>query len=188
MKMRSTSILAATLTLGLSFASMSAGAEESQAKSWNLLGEQATRLSGTVVDIRCELGSDSAEACGAGKRQIGIKTADRLVLVAKNFQTSFNGATVDLAPYCGKEVETDGLLAGHSDVEIYQVQLIREAGASEWQKATSWTKAWAAANPEQKGKKGPWFRHDPRVHERINKEGYLGLGLDVDAAFIESEQ
>ena len=35
-----------------------------------------------------------------------------LVLVSKNGQPAFNGAVTDLLPYCGKEVEVDGLLTG----------------------------------------------------------------------------
>ena len=39
-------------------------------------------------------------------------------------------------------------------------------------------------NPDAKGK-GPWFRRDPRVNEIIAREGYLGLGLEVDQTYIE---
>ena len=64
------------------------------------------------------------------------------------------------------------------------MQKIRSQGTEEWTRANRWTKDWAAANPEAKGK-GPWFRRDPRVAAEIEREGWLGLGLEVDAAFLE---
>ena len=64
------------------------------------------------------------------------------------------------------------------------VQLIRPEGSADWVKATQWTKEWAKRNPEAKGK-GPWFRRDPRIKAMIEADGYLGLGLETDKAFIE---
>jgi len=46
------------------------------------------------------------------------------------------------------------------------------------------TKIWAKENPEAKGK-GAWFRRDPRIRAMIADEGYLGLGLEIDEAFIK---
>ena len=85
------------------------------------------------------------------------------------------------------DVEVDGLMIEDPDLgatNVYLVQTIRTVGESEWVKANTWTKKWAEAHPEAKGK-GPWFRRDPRVTAKIEENGYLGLGLDVDAAFIE---
>ncbi|MFV2035654.1 MAG: hypothetical protein ACC631_11225, partial [Halocynthiibacter sp.] len=60
---------------------------------------------------------------------------------------------------------------------------VRGAGEPDWTKADRWTRDCAAANPEVAGS-GPWFRRDPRVQAEIARDGYLGLGLDVDEAFI----
>lgn len=164
--------------------------EGSQAKEWNLSNEETATFSGKVVDILCELTGDCPADCGAGVRQLGIlRSADNaLVPVLKNGQTSFNGAGVDLLPYCGKMVDVDGLLIGYEDqtpVKLYMVQLIREQGAAEWEKANLWTKQWAKDHPEAAAKKGPWFRKDPDVLEQIERDGYLGLGHEADKAFIE---
>ena len=90
----------------------------SRANSWNLLGEEMARFEGKVVDALCALTGDCPADCGAGKRQMGIlRSADgHFLLVNKNGQPIFTGATVDLAPYCGKTVEVDGLLVGDREV------------------------------------------------------------------------
>ena len=98
----------------------------------------------------------------------------------------FSGAASELLPYCGQQVEVDGLLLSDPDIganNIYQVQKIRAVGATDWVKANKWTKDWQAANPDITGKE-PWFRRDPRVNARIAATGYLGLGLDTDKTFI----
>lgn len=164
--------------------------EGSNAKSWNLLGEENATFSARVVDTLCELTGDCPANCGDGRRQLGLlRDADgALVMPMKNSQAAFNGSTEDLLPYCGKAVEVDGVLVGDEEqtaVKFYMVQFIREAGAAEWQKANRWTKDWARKNPEAAKKKGPWFRKDPRVKAQIAESGYLGLGLEIDQEFIE---
>ena len=69
-------------------------------------------------------------------------------------------------------------------MNVYLVQRIRlrEDGA-EWVAANQWTEDWAENHPDAAGE-GPWFRRDPRVLSRIEEEGYLGLGQEVDEAFI----
>lgn len=181
--MRSCLMLATAVAL----VAQPAPAEEltSQANSWNLSEEQASAFAAKVVDVRCELGGDCPEACGDGARQLGLLTTDgTLHLVAKNGQPQFNGATVDLQPYCGQDVEVDGLLTGHGGVQLYQIQFIRTAGESDWSKANNWLDAWKADNPDVAEGEGPWFRRDPRVLSRIEAKGYLGLGLEEDERFI----
>lgn len=48
----------------------------------------------------------------------------------------------------------------------------------------TFTKDWAAKNPDSTGEE-PWFRRDPRITASIAQNGYLSLGLEADAAFIE---
>lgn len=49
----------------------------SEAKSWNLLGEEKARFTAKVVDLLCELGGDCADNCGEGRRQLGLLPGGR---------------------------------------------------------------------------------------------------------------
>jgi hypothetical protein len=170
-----------------------AGAQDftvgSEAESWNLYAEQPARFEAKVVDILCEMTGDCPADCGAGKRQLGLlRTADSVLIYPnKNGQPVFSGAASELRPYCGQQVEVDGLMLSDPEIganNIYQLQKIRAVGATDWVKANQWTKDWQAANPSNTGK-DPWFRRDPRVNARIAATGYLGLGTETDAAFIQ---
>lgn len=156
----------------------------SKAKNWNLVEEKKAIFSGKVVDIRCEVTGNCADECGAGAYQLGILTTDgKLIPPMKNGQTSFNGTIDDLLPFCGKNVEVDGLLVGAGiPQQLYQIQLIKVEGG-EWAKANLHTKTWKKKYPDAGGK-GPWFRRDPRVKAQLDKDGWLGLGADVDKKFI----
>ena len=187
-------VLAAVLTLiaatGTAWAQDGEGpySKGSQAKNWNLLGQEKALFEARVVDILCELTGDCPDNCGGGRRQLGLLRADdgKLLLANKNIQPAFTGANLDLLPYCNEVVEVDGLLVGLEDytpAKMYQVQLIRKKGEAEWSKTARWTKEWAKANPELAKVKGPWFRKDPRIKALIERDGYLGLGLEKDEAF-----
>ncbi len=186
---KTTAVAAAFIALaqGAFAQDFSAGSE---AATWNLYAEQPARFEARVVDILCEITGDCPADCGAGKRQLGLlRSADgALVYPNKNNQPVFSGAANELQPYCGQEVEVDGLMISDPDIagatNIYQLQKIRALGAPDWVKANRWTKDWQAANPTSTGKE-PWFRRDPRVNADLAQTGYLGLGLDVDAAFIK---
>jgi len=167
--------------------------EGSQAKPWNLFGESQAKFMATVTDAVCALTGDCPEDCGAGLRQmVVIRDADGVMMLAnKNIQPAFSGAAVDLAQYCGEMVEVDGLMVGDAAItpglgagKLFQVQLLRRLDSEEWAKTNRFTKDWAEKNPDAAGK-GPWFRRDPRILGLIEKEGYLGLGPDEDAKYIE---
>ena len=163
--------------------------EGSKAKAWNLEGEQKALFKAKVVDPLCVLHGDCTDDCGGGKRQLVLlRKADGVLLFAlKNSQSAFSGAVTELLPFCNKAVEVDGLVINNPELgvkNIYMVQKIRLEGDADWIKANRWTKEWAKANPEAKGK-GPWFRRDPRVKAEIAREGYLGLGLEADEVFIK---
>lgn len=164
--------------------------KESKAKSWNLTGQVKARFDAKVVDILCEVsgGTACAANCGAGALQLGVvrKSDGRLFPVSKNGQPIFSGAVADLLPYCNKDVEVDGLLAGEGDIKTYQIQLIREQGQKKWNKARGFTKAWRKQFPDA-GKKGPWFRNDPRIQKQLEADGWLGLGKDADVAYAKDE-
>lgn len=160
--------------------------EGSEAKTWNLYAEVPALFEAKVVDILCEITGDCPENCGGGKRQLGLLRAADGVLVFpnKNSQPAFTGAAEELLPFCGNDVEVDGLMLDDPDLgamNIYLVQLIRNVGDKEWTKANTWTKRWAEKNPDVAGQKGPWFRRDPRVTALIAESGYFGLGLERDA-------
>lgn len=162
--------------------------EGSEARSWNLYAEVPAKFEATVVDLVCTFTGDCPEDCGAGKRQLGLlRTADDvLVLAMKNNQPAFTGAAVDLAPYCNQTITVDGMMIDDPELgaqNVYLLQSIVPPGESEKIKASKWTKTWAAEHPEAKGK-GPWFRRDPRIGAVIAEEGYLGLGLELDKAWI----
>lgn len=166
----------------------------SEAKEWGLFGERKARFEAHVVDLQCAVTGDCPEDCGAGLRpMVLIRAADgAMVLALKNGQPVFSGATFDLAPWCAQTVEIDGVLVGDPEItpaagnaQLYMVQRIRAAGEGEWQKADAFTGAWAERFPDAAGGEGAWYRRDPRIAERIEAEGYLGLGPETDAAFIE---
>lgn len=162
----------------------------SEAASWGLLGEKPARFEAEVVDILCQLAGDCPADCGGGARQLGLLRAvdGVLVLPMKNGQPVFSGAVADLAPFCGQTVEVDGLFVGEPEATpapFFMVQRIRPEGETAFQPADRFTAAWAEANPEAAATGGDWFRVDPAVRERIDAEGYLGLGLEIDRVFIE---
>lgn len=164
--------------------------EGSEARGWGVAGEEPALFTGKVVDILCELTGDCPEDCGDGARQMGIlRDADGvLVLAAKNSQPAFTGAARELAPFCGQTVEVDGNLVGDTDLnpaKFYQIQTIRPLDSDEVTKANRWTRVWNEQNPDLKEVKGPWFRKDPAVNALIAENGYLGLGLETDEAFIK---
>lgn len=181
-------LLAAPAFTSATTASAQDFSANSKAKSWNLYAEKPARFQARVVDLLCELTGDCPADCGAGSRQMGlIRSADNvLVLAMKNGQAAFSGAAVDLAPYCNQLVEVDGLMIDDPDLNarnLYMVQQVR-VGDGDWARANQFTKVWAKNNPDAKGK-GAWFRRDPRITSVIATIGYLGLGLETDAAFIK---
>jgi hypothetical protein len=161
----------------------------STAKSWDLYAEQKATFKAKVVDPLCTLAGDCPANCGDGRRQLALlRMSDNvMVLPLKNNQAAFTGGANELQPFCAQDVEVDGLLLEDPDLfakNLYMIQKIRLIGDTKWTKANRKTKDWAKANPGAKGK-GPWFRRDPRVKAAIAENGYLGLGLKTDEAFIK---
>lgn len=152
----------------------------SEARSWNLAWEQPARFEATVVDMLCEVAGECANECAAG-RQLGLLRAADGVLTYpnKNNQAIFTGAAVDLAPFCGMQVEVDGLLIEDEYIgatNIYQVQMIRVIGDEAWTTADGWTGAWAEDYPDAAARDGRWYRNDPRITALLEASGYLGTG------------
>ncbi|WP_424946055.1 hypothetical protein [Candidatus Spongiihabitans sp.] len=153
------------------------------AKSWGISNEVKAKFTGTVVDIACQLTGDCPDNCGAGSKQLGLQTNDQgLILVAKNL-TLYTGAAEELYGFCGQEIEVDGLFTENRNVRFFQVQNMRTVGGK-WAKATRFHNAWAEKNGTKPRKAKRWYRKDARIKTIIERDGYLGLGLDKDAEYF----
>lgn len=168
-----------------------AQAQESRVDGWdNLKGREPVVFKAEVVDVLCHLTDECTEKCGSGRRQLGLVREDdgRLILAVKNQEAGFQGASHDLYAYCGMTVTVDGLMVGDpelTDTKVFQVHFIQREGRDAWAPSKRWTRIWRREFPEAAGKKGAWFRNDPRVQAAIEANGYLGLGAEADAKFIE---
>ncbi len=147
------------------------------AESWGLEGEKEAVIEGKVVDVLCELTKDCPQQCGAGKRQLGLKTAkNELVIVGKD-TVAFGGATLDLLPFCGKDVVADGLFTGRFATKMYVIQSVKAKGAKDFTEANAFIGHWAKANKVKPDgdEADEWFRHDATVKKTLAKGGKLGV-------------
>jgi hypothetical protein len=167
---------------------VSAGAARA-AESWGLAGEQTARFEATVVDLLCELTGDCPADCGAGQRQLGLLKDDgTLVLPLKN-QVIFAGGAAELIGYCARRVVADGLMVTNRGHSFFALQFVKGAPDGKWRRANRFLPKWAAENGV--GPKSPtarrWFENDPRVKDLIARDGKLGLGLEADQKYLESQ-
>lgn len=143
------------------------------ANEWGIEFEKKSRVQAKVVDLLCEVTGDCVEACGAGKRQLGLLFDDGpLVPVVKN-RDPFAGATVDLIEYCGKRITADGLMIDDPQMPMFAIQFKRETPTSKWKGATQWGKDWSKANGNKKSNQ--WFKSDPAVLKHIREHGVFGI-------------
>ncbi len=141
------------------------------ANGWGIEFEKITVIEGKVVDLACALTGDCPNACGAGKRQMGLLTSDGKLRAIVKGPVDFANAVVDLSPYCGKTVQADGLLIENPAMQMFMVQQLREDGAQPWAKPTKFQSLWESAN----GKAGEWFRADPLVKRTLAEDGVFGV-------------
>lgn len=161
--------------LSTPFLMIAAASAADAADGWGIDKEKIVQLEVTVVDIACSLGKDCPPACGAGKRQLGMMTADGKLYPAVKGGTLFAGAVADLLPYCGRKVHVDGLLIENTAMQLFFVQNLRERADDKWQPAEAFEKQWTAVH----GKSDEWFRADPLVKSTIGEDGVLGIkGLE----------
>jgi hypothetical protein len=165
LRMRAAGIGVAALT---AFAPAGAAAAE----PWGIPHEKPVVLKGRVVEALCHLKGVCAPDCGAGKRQLGILDADgRFRLVGKG-QVDFAGAAPDLAGFCGREVEADGLLIENPAITLFFAQGVREAGSTAPFTPTERFKTqWEARN----GAAPEWWRADPESNAILAETGPLGI-------------
>lgn len=159
------------------------------AGSWGLPNEEAARFEAKVVDLLCELTGDCPADCGAGKRQLGLLKDDgKIVLPIKN-SAPFAGTADELIDFCGKRVQADGLLSTNRGYTFFALKFVREFPDGEWRGANRFVPKWAAANgidPKSKAA-AQWFRNDPRVKKLIKENGKLGIGLEAEKKYLESQ-
>ncbi len=141
------------------------------ADAWNLDKEKLVQFQAKVVDLACALGKTCPPDCGAGKRQLGLLTADGKLLPAAKGATPFAGAVANLLPYCGKSVMVDGLLIEKPEMTLFFVQYLRERADEPWKPAEAFQAQWTAKH----GEAAEWFRADPLVKETVADDGILGI-------------
>ncbi len=175
----------ALLLIGLALTPSAARAAE----SWGLTGEEKARFEATVVDILCELTGDCPADCGAGGRQLGLLKDDgTLVLPLKN-QVIFAGAAAELIGFCAQRVVADGLMVTNRGHSFFALQFVKSAPDGKWQRANRFLPVWAARNgvDPKSATARRWFENDPRVQDLVARDGKLGLGLEADRKYLESQ-
>lgn len=141
------------------------------AEPWNIPHEKEVVLKGRVVDALCQLKGRCAPDCGGGKRQLGLVLADGTFRLVAKSNIDFAGATSDLAGYCGREIEADGLLIENPAVTLFFVQRLRERPDQDWIAAERFKAGWEAKN----GKTEEWWRADPEANRIIAADGPFGI-------------
>ncbi len=145
------------------------------AQSWGIPHEKPVILRGQVVDLLCALTGDCTPECGAGRRQLGLLTAEGKLYPAVKSNVFFAGATLDLLPYCGREVTVDGLLIENPAMTLLFVQSLRGSGEEKWKPTRAFVEDWTARN----GPAREWWREDPTVKAVIARDGVFGIpGLE----------
>jgi len=170
-------------------AALAAAGAARAADSWGLPGEEEARFEAKVVDMLCELTGDCPAECGAGKRQLGLLMDDGTLILPLKDQVPFAGAAAELADFCGKRVVADGLFATNRGHKVFALHFVREAPEGKWQRANRFLPKWAAANGvDPKSEEAQqWFRNDPQVEKLIAAKGKLGLGIEADKKYLDSQ-
>ncbi len=175
----------AMLLVGMVLATGSARAAE----SWGLPGEETARFEARVVDLLCALTGDCPADCGAGRRQLGLLKDDgTLVLPLKN-QVIFAGVAAELIGFCGQRVIADGLFATNRGHTIFALQFVKAVPDGNWRRANRFLPKWAAENGvgPKSATARRWFENDPRVKDLVARDGKLGLGLEADRTYLDSQ-
>jgi len=154
-----------------------------EVSAWPISNAEERALSGTVVDVLCELNGNCTDSCGDGKRQLALKTEEAgIILVSKNL-TNYTGAADELSPYCDQVVDVNGLFTEHRGVRFFQVQNIKPSGG-QWQRATRYLQTWSERSGKPASQASSWQDNDERVKEIIERDGVLGLGKEADQEYF----
>jgi len=149
-----------------------------EVQRWGISGVEVAELNGEVVDVLCELSGNCAEQCGAGSRQLGMKTDEGIVLIAKDLNI-YTGGAEDLWPFCSQQLVINGQFTETGSMRVFQVQNVREPGGP-WMRTTRFLETWAEKNGQPLSSANRWYRQDPRVKTILERDGRLGLGPDAD--------
>ena len=153
-------------------ATLAAASPALAAEPWGIPDERPLVLKGRVVDALCHLKSRCAPDCGAGRRQLGVVTADGTYRLIAKGNVDFAAAVPDLIAFCGREIEADGLLIENPAVTLFFVQGVRASGSTEpFVPAERFKAEWEARN----GKAEEWWRADPEANRIIAEDGPLGI-------------
>ena len=153
-------------------AALGVGSSALAAEPWGIPHEKPLVLKGRVVDALCHLKGRCAPDCGAGRRQLGVVTADGTYRLIAKGNVDFAGAIPDLIGFCGREIEADGLLIENPAVTLFFVQGIRAAdSAAPFVPAERFKAEWEARN----GKAEEWWRADPEANRILAEDGPLGI-------------
>ena len=159
------------------------------AESWGLPGEETVRFEAKVVDLLCELTGDCPADCGAGTRQLGLLRDDgTLVLPLKN-QVIFAGVAAELIGFCAQRVIADGLMVTNRGHTVFALQFVKAAPDGKWQRANRFLPIWAKRNgvDAKSATAKRWFENDRRVKDLLARDGKLGLGLEADRKYLDSQ-
>lgn len=142
------------------------------AEPWGIPHEKPLVLKGRLVDALCHLTGRCVPDCGAGKRQLGLLTANGTFRLIAKGNVDFAAAIPDLIGFCGKQIEADGLLIENPAITLFFVQGVRADGnTTEFVPAERFKTEWEARN----GKAEEWWRADPDAHRIIAEDGPLGI-------------
>ena len=133
--------------------------------------EKPFETTGIIVDVVCELTGSCPANCGAGKRQLGVKTADGALTPIVKGVTIFANSIDTILPYCGKSLTLDGLLIDNPKMRVYDAQRVKENAGDKWRM----TDDFDALFQKNFGKTDEWFRKEPRVAAEIADTGALGV-------------
>ena len=75
---------------------------------------------------------------------------------------------------------------GHS---FFALQFVKGVPDGKWRRANRFLPKWAAENGvgPKSAKAKRWFENDPRVKDLIARDGKLGLGLEADRTYLDSQ-
>ncbi len=173
------------LSIGIAALLAAAALPVRAADLWGLANEKAVSFRARVVDALCGVAGDCPADCGAGRRQMALLTADGKLRLAVKGAFDFAGPVADLSPYCGREIEVDGLLIEDPRIPMMFVQQLRVNAGDPWIAADGFGRQWSA----QHGDNQDWFRKDPTVREIIARDGVFGIpGLRSKNANVSNPQ
>lgn len=145
---------------------------------WGISGVEVAEISGEVVDVLCEVSGNCVEQCGSGTRQIGIKTQQGMVLVAKDLNR-YSGGAEELWPFCSQQLVVNGQFTETGPTRFFQVQNVRMPDGG-WMSTSRFLEVWAEKNGKPVNAANKWYLEDQRVETILKRDGLLGLGPNVN--------